>query len=274
MKTSLEKTRQKIAGAPRFAVSAELDQKVMASLGLSKAEPRHQVERAEMIEDIPLFPEGWMAQWLQRSFRQFSYVAVILAVVLTGSWLLNQDSYSNHLDKARFALADLQSVLDGKPVGTVTWIPMALAEGLFPVVVNDTQVVGLAQEVVRETEKAIQLVGGNSDPVAVGKALVEVVALQDQTVPVFAAAVEAVGSDEAVQTVAEALEKTATNQSVVAKAHDFVLKSVSKGEKKVAIDIQTASGIKSALPTGQIDEGKRLERPRPPIWRRRPKSRI
>ncbi len=255
MKTSLEKIRLKIVGAPRFNVSAELNSKVLRSLG-------HAVEEtsSELGEERILLPEGWLSDWLKRSFRQFSYVAIVLAVVIAGSWFLNQDTYSTHLNRARVALADLQSVLDGKPIATASLIPPAFAEEPTSAVsANDSQVVDLTQSVVHETESAIDLAGKGTDTIVIQNALSEVIAFQDQTIPVFASAVEAVKSDEAVQSVANALEKTTTDQSVVQKAHDFVAKAASNGEKQVAIDIQTASESKPALPSDPANDGKRLE---------------
>jgi hypothetical protein len=242
MKTSLEKIRLKIAGAPRFAVSAELDRRVLGSIGQAEA----QVPQAELAEEGILFQEGWLSDWLKRSFRQFSYVAIILAVVLAGSWLLNQDSYSIHLNRAQVALANLQSVLDGKPIATASLVPSAWAEESAPaaVSIDDSQVVDLTQAVVRETESAIGLAGKGTDPAEVRQALSEVLGFQDQTFPVFSEAVDAVRSDEALQSVADALDKTTTDQSVVAKAQAFVVQAAQRGEKRVAIDIETSAPAK------------------------------
>jgi len=261
MKTRLEKIRLKITGAPRYSVSPELDRKVQNALGWQKVsvEP-------ELGSEETLLSFNWITPWLMNSFKQFAFAVAAIVLALGGSWFYNQNSYSYHLGKAKVALADLQSVLGGKPIARNPFVAQAFAEDSVPAAtVNEAQVVNLAQVVVLETEKAIEIVENKTDPVSVGQALAEVVALQDSTVPVLAAAVDAMVTAEATQTVAAALSTTTTDQVVVVQAQNFVALAASNGETHVAIDMQTASDAQPAVvgvavaEGGEEDDAERLE---------------
>ncbi len=258
MKNSLDKFRQKITGAPRYSISSELDRKVQGALGWQKMSPTLELEAEESLLSF-----NWITPWLMKSFKQFAVVIAALVLMVGGFWFYTQNSYSYHLGKAKAALADLQSVLDGKPIAQNPFMNRAFAEDSDPsTAVNEALVVDLTETVVEETEQAIEIVEEESDPVVVEAALEEVVVLQDETVPVLAAAAEAVTSDEAVQAVADALETTTTDQAVVVQAQEFVAEAASAGETEVAIDIQTSSDVASVDESAEEeedDDGKKLE---------------
>jgi hypothetical protein len=256
MKTHLEKIRQKITSAPHYSVSPELDRKVQGALGWQKMSPTLELESEEVFLSF-----SWIAPWLARSFRQFVVAAFAIVLMVGGTWFAIQSSYAYHLSRAKIALEDLQSVLSGKPVAQDLWVNQAFAEdSASAAIVSEAQVIDLAQTVVRETEKAIRIVENKTNPAVIERALAEVVAFQDQTVPVLAAAAEAVTTDEATQTVAAALETTATDQAVVVQAQDFVAQAASNGERQVAIDIQTSDDSKPIVAKEEKkDDNRRLE---------------
>lgn len=250
MRKKLEKVRNILGNTTLYKVSPDLDHRVMRALGV--------LPYLDSENELPEPPHvlTFITQWLMQSFKQFGAVLATIVVLVGGLFFYTQNSYSYHLNKAKVALADLQDVLEGKPSG-VAWVPMALAEESQPAV-DEAQVAQLSTTVVSETEKAIDIAENKTDPAVIQQALGEISAVQDETVPVLAAAAEAVTSEGATQTVAAALQTTTTDQSMVLQAQNFVATAVASGESGVAIDIQTSSEAPAVEEEAKDEEG-RLE---------------
>lgn len=254
MKSNLEKIKGMLKGARAYQVSPELDHKILRAIGMSEAAPHVELE-----SEVPLLPFNWLTPWLMKSFKQFAVAVVAIVLMLGGSWFYTQNSYAYHLGKAKAALADLQSVLGGKPIAQNSFIGQAFAEdSVLAATVNEAQVVNLSQTVVIETEKAIEIASNKTDPATVQQALAEVVAVQDQSVPVLAAAAEAVTTAEATQMIASALQATAADQTLVIRAKVFVATASANGEKQVSIEIQTTSDAKPTVTTEEKTDESRL----------------
>lgn len=238
-----------LKGAQTYQVSAELDQKILRSIGLSSTATHMELGS----EDLPLpFNFNWLTQLLMKSLKQYAVAVAAIVLAFGGVWYYTQNSYSYHLEKAKVALVELKDVLAGKPAQT-SFIPSAYAEEVVPVL-NEALVAQLATTVVQETEKAINIAETKTDPAAVQQALAEISVVQDQTVPVLAEATVAVTTAEATQKISIALQITTTDQSILQKAQEFVAQATLNGDTQVAIDIQTSSDDEEDKEDGKDEE--------------------
>lgn len=236
MKSNLEKIKGLLKGAQTYQVSAELDQKILRTIGLSSTATHMELGS----EELPLpFNFNWLTQLLMKSLKQYAVAVAAIVLAFGGVWYYTQNSYSYHLEKAKVALVELKDVLAGKPAQT-SFIPSAYAEEVVPVI-NETLVAELATTVVQETEKAIDIAEVKTDPALVQQALAEISVVQDQTVPVLAEATLVVTTAEATEKISIALQITTTDQSILKKAQEFVDQAALSGDTQVSIDIQTSS---------------------------------
>lgn len=225
-----------LKGAQTYQVSAELDQKILRTIGLSSTATHMELGS----EELPLpFNFNWLTQLLMKSLKQYAVAVAAIVLAFGGVWYYTQNSYSYHLEKAKVALVELKDVLAGKPAQT-SFIPSAYAEEVVPVI-NEALVAELATTVVQETEKAIDIAEVKTDPALVQQALAEISVVQDQTVPVLAEATLVVTTAEATEKISIALQITTTDQSILKKAQEFVDQAALSGDTQVSIDIQTSS---------------------------------
>jgi len=244
MSYSIDKIKALLARAPHFTISSELNDKTMSAVRNDAQEKAflQEIQTAPLknedhFVEKTISPLNSLTFIIMQTFKRLVVAAFVLALMFGGFWYYGHTSYTFHLNKAKVALTSLQALLEGRP-NPYAFIPSALAEETEPTV-NETEVAQLSDLVVEETEKAIEATETKTDPVVVQTALAEISAVQEQAAPVLAQAVDVVTSDQAIEIVAAALETTTTDQAVVEQAKTFVDEAVTKGEKTVAIDVET-----------------------------------
>ncbi len=214
-----------------FTLSPEQDGRILKALGNIRVED----EFVALKNKPSLFT--FLTKITMNTFKKYAASAIAVVVVITGMMYFNQHSYAYHLNKAKTALAQLETVLQGDSA-ELALIPSAYAEDDESAVDEDA-VEALVEEAVGETENAIEAAEDLSDPKKLGNALGAINEVQEEAIDVLADAIEAVRSAETMDAVAAALEKAAQQEALVDEAVDFVEKAKENGEKDVAIDIDT-----------------------------------
>lgn len=191
--------------------------------------------------DIPPRPakvSGWR-------FKGFLATIVAIIFVSGGFYYFNPGiTYASHLNKARVALDKLETALNGTQPTSL--IPSVYAEdGLT---IDEEAVAELTEEVVQETEAAIEDVEEMDDAEATAEALEEVSEVQEETIDVLSDATEIVTSDELGELIAAALLATSDAQDEVENALDEVAGALANGEVEVEVEVMSSiNGVRNRL---------------------------
>ena len=245
MKPNLNYIKGLIKKLRPFNVTPKLDQNILKALNNLRVEREFKGSFKKPSFFI------YLTHTIMNSFKRYAIAVVAVILVVGGVMHYNQNSYAHHLNNAKSALAQLEAVISGHP-SQLTLIPTAFAEGKGEVVVDEEEVEELVEEVVAETEEAIEAAEEITDPEELTDALEDISEVQEEEIEVFSDTAEIVESEEVMATVASALETTSEEQELVEEALEFVATALAAGEEEVSIDIET-SGDKEEEEDEDVD---------------------
>lgn len=180
--------------------------------------------------------------WLEQVvFSKKGLVSVLAVFALSISGVLYYNatnSYSYHLNKAKEALGQLQETLKGRGEANLLFGTVLAAESDSRV--DESAVEEHTENVVSETEEAIEATNRIDRADETAHALGEVGAVQDETVDTLADAAEVIQADSTATVVTQALQTTTQEQTAVEEAKKAVESAVAKGIHKVKIHVSTS----------------------------------
>ncbi|MBU0706171.1 hypothetical protein KJ657_01060 [Patescibacteria group bacterium] len=223
--------------SPQFHLSKKQDEKILKALdGLHVLKARNQVTPDRSFHPFMLL------------FKGFATVAFVVAIFFGTQYYFNKvptettapaqvaGTYSEHIRNARVALAKLEMAITGET--SFSFIAMAVAENEDSIEVDENLISDLTEEMVEETQAAIESLGETTETDTLDEALDEIDELQTDEIEVLVGVSEVIEGETVAETVAAALDTTIEQQEAISESIYEVDRAIEKGEKKTVIQIK------------------------------------
>jgi len=222
MKNNLRKIKAVLKKYKGFEVTPELNNKILKSIDDQAAKNGKKAGFLSLTKALFVF-KGY-------------FIPLIMALVIFAGFVyFNQNSYSYYLDKAERGQQDLADLIsyntDRKADET-----------------DEPKIQELGKEIVFNTEGAMNDADNLTDPGKLYKALDEINKVQDRTVAILSDAMDSVSGNDVILTLTQALNQTAREQVMMAKATNFVQNAQKNGEGNINIELAVAD---PGFPEGQ-----------------------